>query len=182
MENDNQDNIIEIGYQPYIKKKYFFSLSELKFYEVLKEIVGDQYLLFSKVRVSDLIEPKYGKERHSYFNKIKSKHVDFLICDKDPISPRVAIELDGSSHNRPSRQERDDFIDEAFANANIPVVHIRVKSEYDPNEIIEKIENACQNKYVVKKDEEEKSIANFISLLVAIFIFLLFFLVLQKLF
>ena len=158
MENDNQEKVVEVNYQPYIKKNYFFSLAELKFYELLKEVLGDQYLLFSKVRISDLIQSKYGKDKYLYFNKIKSKHVDFVICNKDPIQPRLIVELDDSSHNAHSRQERDNFVDEAFANAGIPIVHIKVQQEYDRNKLIEQIHEAYDIKYVIKeKKEEEKN-------------------------
>ena len=35
-------------------------------------------------------------------NQILPKHVDFLICN-DRMTPLLAIELDGGSHNKPSR-------------------------------------------------------------------------------
>jgi len=139
-----------VKYQPYVKKTYFFSLAELKFYDLLKEITKDKYLLFSKVRICDLIQLEYKNADYSDFNRIKSKHVDFLICNQNPITPKVVIELDDSSHNSPKRQERDKFVDEAFINAGIPIVHIKVRREYDENKIIDKIKEACEAKYIIR--------------------------------
>lgn len=150
----NNKELVEVAYQPYIKKNYFFSLAEVKFYDLLKEILGDKYLLFSKVRISDLIMPKYDKDKYLYFNKIKAKHIDFLICDKNPVKPKAIIELDDNSHNNPARQERDQFIDEAFANAGIPIAHIKVRSEYNKEEIIEQIQKAYRTKFVIKQKED----------------------------
>ena len=158
MENNNQENLVEINYQPYIKKNYFFSIAELKFYNVLKEVIDNNYFIFPKVRISDLIQSKYGKDKYSYFNKIKSKHVDFVICEKDPIKTKAVIELDDSSHNAPSRKERDKFVDEAFANAGIPIVHIKVKSEYDKEKLIEQIKKAYNTKYTIRPRETKDNI------------------------
>lgn len=154
MENDI---LKEVSYWPYERKEYFFSVAELKFYEVLKAVIGDKYLIFPKVRICDLIKTK-EKEEYLYFNKIKSKHVDFVICEKQPIRTKIIIELDDSSHYRAERQERDNFIDEAFANAGIPIVHIPVKREYRKEELSKQLNDAYQTKYLIKKPETEETI------------------------
>ena len=146
--------MIKIDYQPYIKRNYFFSLAEVKFYGLLKEILGDKHLLFPKVRISDLILAKYAKEKYSYFNKIKSKHVDFLICDKNPVKPKVIVGLDDNSHYRAARQKCDRFVNEALATAGMPIVHIKVKHEYNKEKIIKQIRRAYRTKYVIKQKED----------------------------
>jgi len=148
---------MEINYQPYRKKEYFFSVAELKFYNLLRDITPEKYLLFAKVRICDLIQPQPGKEKYSYFNKIKSKHVDFVVCNQNPITVKTVIELDDSSHQRSSRQERDNFVDEAFLNAGVPIVHIPVQAYYDKNEIINQIKQACEEKYIINYTSELKT-------------------------
>ena len=150
--NKNNTESIEVNYQPYTKKKYFFSLAEVKFYDLLKEILQDQYLLFAKVRICDLVQPEYRKNSYAEFNRIKSKHVDFLICDKDPITPKMVIELDDSSHDSLSRQERDDFVDEVFANAGLPIIHIRTRYEYNKEEIIKQIQDSYNTTYKIVRN------------------------------
>lgn len=156
--NMNKDNneLIEVNYQPYTKRKYFFSLAEVKFYDLLKDILQDKYLLFAKVRICDLVKPEYKDGGYTDLNRIKSKHVDFVICDKDPVIPKMIIELDDSSHNRLSRQERDEFVDEVFANAGLPIVHIKTRYEYNKEEIIKIIQEAYQIKYKINHNEDSK--------------------------
>lgn len=117
---------------PYRKKNYFFNRSERKFYYTLGDILGDKYFLFSKVRILDLLYlPKYLRNSYHYLNKIQSKHIDFIICDKQNIKPLLAIELDGSSHLRKNRIERDKFVNEIFKDAGLPILHIKVCDSYD---------------------------------------------------
>jgi very-short-patch-repair endonuclease len=160
-ETDNNPNekIVEIDYQPYVKKPYFFSVAELKFYELLKEIIGDNYYIYPKVRICDIIKPE-NKGNYSDFNRIKSKHVDFLLCTKNPITSKIIIELDDSTHNYQSRQDRDNFVDEIFANSGIPIVHIRVQYKYNKGEITNQLKEAYKIKYSVK----EKSDSSFTKL------------------
>ncbi len=126
---------------PYLYKKrtYFFTKNELNFYrDLVKETADLNLVLFSKVRLADLIEPKEkGSTWQSQFNRIRSKHVDFVLCDLPSVKPMLVIELDDSSHDRADRQERDSFVDKALAQAEIPIIHTK-----SSNEIGEKIKSA----------------------------------------
>ena len=123
----NTDKKIEREIWPYIKKNYFFNQSERKFYYMLSDILSDKYLLFSKVRISDLLYlPKYQNNSYSYRNKIQSKHIDFIVCDKQNVKPLLVIELDGNSHLRKDRIKRDKFVDEIFKDASLSILHIKV--------------------------------------------------------
>lgn len=157
VEIDNREKLVDVKYQPYVKRKYFFSLAEVKFYDLLREILGDKYILFSKVRIADIIEPKYKNGQLSHFYKISSKHVDFLVCSKNPVTPKIIVELDDSSHDSEDRIARDKFVDEAFANAGIPIVHIRVKHEYNREEVVKQILEAYVTKFVVKYEDDNNN-------------------------
>jgi len=117
---------------PYHKKYYLFSIAEKRFYDILKSFLKDEYLVFGKVRVADLLYyPKRQRDWLSRFNRIKAKHVDFVICDKNKICPLIVIELDDLSHNRYDRKERDNFIDKIFGEAKLPILHIKNPYDYD---------------------------------------------------
>ena len=62
----NADKKIQRETWPYKKKNYFFNQSERKFYHILSDILGDKYLLFSKVRISDLLY--LPKHQNNYGN------------------------------------------------------------------------------------------------------------------
>ena len=126
---------------PYKKKSYFFTLNERKFYEILKEVAKElNYELFSKVRWADIIySDRKGKEWMSAWGKIKSKHVDFLLCDRENYSPKIIIELDDHTHLKQERVIRDDFQTETFITAGLKVVRFRPQEDYSKEEIKSKV-------------------------------------------
>ena len=84
-----------------------------------------------EVRLADLIEPKPKAENPFWmecFNKIKAKHIDFALADEDT-SIVALIELDDSSHARPDRVERDDFVNAVLANTGYTL--LRTYGELD---------------------------------------------------
>lgn len=120
---------------PYSKKQYFFSAAERSFYEVLKRLVSAEHTVFAKVRLVDLVGVRPGAgNRQSHLNRINRKHVDFVLCNRD-LAPVVAIELDDSSHEKEDRKDRDEFVDQVLASVAFPIVHIRAKRSYAPDEI-----------------------------------------------
>ena len=128
----------------YIKVESLFSPAELKFYKILEEVIED-YKIFGKVRVADVIKVDKDKAKGNYlkyFNKIAKKHVDFLLCDPESLEPVVAIELDDSSHESAERAERDTFMDKAFKMAQLPLLRFKVRAKYDKIEIKKRIKNA----------------------------------------
>jgi len=126
---------------PYLKKDSLLTEAEKKFYFVLSEIIGDNYLIFSKVRMADLLYlPKMNNsDYYHYQNKIQSKHVDFLLCDKENIKPLLVLELDDSSHLKIDRILRDTLVDKIFENAQIPILHIKNSTAYDKASLLNQI-------------------------------------------
>lgn len=119
------------------KKSYFFSVAERKFYDVLKEIAHElNYELFAKIRWADVIySDSKGKEWWSNWGKIKSKHIDFLLCDKENYSPVIAIELDDSSHLTKGGVKRDGLETEVLNLAGLKLVRFKVQENYSREEI-----------------------------------------------
>lgn len=126
---------------PYLKKDSLLTEAERKFYFALTEILGNGYMIFSKVRMADLLYlPKMSNsDFYHYQNKIQSKHVDFLICDKENIKPLLAIELDDSSHSKFNRILRDELVDKIFESAKLSIIHIRTASSYSSEDLLQKI-------------------------------------------
>jgi hypothetical protein len=119
---------------PYSARKYFFSAAERSFYEVLRRLAPD-HTVFAKVRLADLVYVSKGTGSwQSHFNRINRKHVDFVLCNRD-LAPVVAIELDDSSHDAEEREARDEFVDQVLASAALPIVHIRARRAYAPDDL-----------------------------------------------
>lgn len=118
---------------PFKKKTYFFNTSEQKFFELLETgIDKNRYSVFPKVRLGDYIETTNGgNERWGSWNRIKSRHVDFLIWDKSISQIVLAIELDGGSHNRYAAKDGDSFKDKLFKTIGIELVRVRVGTNFE---------------------------------------------------
>jgi very-short-patch-repair endonuclease len=143
-------NIAEVKniFNPFYLKPKTMNGSEQAFYINLKKQIGEFYLILSKVRIEDFIGVKHGgltkPERFGLRNKIKSRHVDFLICDLKTSRPLIAIEIDGASHNSYKGIKRDEMLDKIYKDINLEYVHIRVGSNF--KEKVEKIKEILNNK------------------------------------
>jgi len=115
---------------PYVRQPSLFRPAERSFLGVLEQALGERYRVFGKVRLADvlLVRGAVGKTRQAAFNRIKSKHLDFVICAADDLSILFAIELDDLSHAR--RQQRDSFVDRALEVAGVPLYRFPAKSGY----------------------------------------------------
>lgn len=129
---------------PYEKQKMLLSPAERSFFGVLEQVVGESHRIFVKVRLADLFKVKAGlsnSERMTAFNKIKAKHVDFVICSKESVDVLVAVELDDKSHNLKKRQERDIFVDKVFESVGVPLGHIAAQKSYSVQDVSRIVSN-----------------------------------------
>lgn len=130
---------------PYRRKDYLLSKAERSFYGALQNAVGGEFLVFSKVRLADLVFiPRGTEKRQSHFNRIQSKHVDFVLCDRAAVRPLLAIELDDSSHSRAERRDRDSFVDAALGAAGLPILHVPARAGYDVQQLAGAVQRAIQ--------------------------------------
>ena len=121
---------------PYRLTQRFLSAAGLSFYKVALQVLPEAFVICSKPRIGDILFiPRDTPGKLAFENKIRSKHVDFLICDVQTMTPQLVVELDDKSHDRMDRQERDEFIDRAFAAARLEVLHFRVQPAYVPNDV-----------------------------------------------
>ena len=135
-----QNNKPSIDSLPYQKKAYLFSPAERSFYGVLRQAAGDTAVVFGKVRVSDVVMPREGLARsdwQSAFNRISSKHFDFVLCNPDDLSVIAAIELDDASHNSRKRIERDNFLEGACNATGLKLHRFKAKKAYQLSNIRE---------------------------------------------
>lgn len=128
---------------PYESRGNLLTAAEQVFYGVLVQAL-DGYRVMSKVRLSDVVDVRKGlkgPERQTAFNRIKSKHVDFVVCEPADLRIVCVIELDDSSHEKADRQDRDSLVDDILKAAGIPISHFPVKKSYTVEEIQAKLQN-----------------------------------------
>lgn len=127
--NSTKTSIVSIEQNqplPYYLSNSILTDYEKKLFSVLFEYCTKERLfLFSKVRIADFIQiNKNIKTYYQWFNRISSKHVDFLICKPDTFKPIIAIELDDYTHKQKTRQERDEFVNLVYSSVGLPILHI----------------------------------------------------------
>lgn len=122
---------------PYLLRDDFVSRAEHSFFLVLKSVIPDTVLISPKVSLGDLFYVKSSdpSEYRTLTNKIDRKHVDFLLCDAKTLRPLAGIELDDKSHQRSDRQVRDEFVEQVFQAARLPLLRFPAQFSYSQAEV-----------------------------------------------
>lgn len=84
------------------------------------------HIILAQVSLYSILKVDSKDEYMKYFNKIRSKSLDFLVCEKD-FSIVTAIELDDSSHERDERKKADYEKDTALRSAGVRLIRWPVK-------------------------------------------------------
>ncbi len=121
---------------PYQRKWSLLSQAERAFYEALCAAAGKDLLVFAKVRLLDVLwVPKTVRDRQSHLNRVMSKHVDFVLCDRHTVAPVLVVELDDASHELPGRAERDAFVDAVLCSTGLPILRALARRSYAPEDL-----------------------------------------------
>ncbi|GAA5337546.1 DUF2726 domain-containing protein [Thermus antranikianii] len=120
----------------YRLKSSVLTPAELAFFKVLEGVVPSGVKVWPKVRWIDFLNISLTSEgRQAALNRVVAKHVDFLLVDAETARPLLVIELDDQSHDREDRQERDRFLEAVMKHVGLPLVRVRVRKRYDPEEV-----------------------------------------------
>lgn len=124
-QSDNTETPPQETIYPY-SKKHLLSKAEYAFYQVLKtECDKNNLLICPKVRMEDFINVTDKQNYTKYRGYIKSRHIDFLICNAK-LQIIGAIELDDNSHNQAKVQKTDDFKDNVFKTISLPLFRVKM--------------------------------------------------------
>ena len=116
-------------------------------------MTGQQVVALAKVNLNDLFFAQTGDPRRNRAanNRIDRKHVDFLLCEPTSLQPVFGVELVkpvGKSETR----EADQFMEDLFLSAGLPLVHIPSSERYQQRDVAELFQLA-----VMKVREDRKS-------------------------
>lgn len=122
----------------YIHKNYIITLNELKLYKILLEIAKElKLILLCQVSLYSIIQTK--QKNNKYFNKIRSKSIDFVLVREKDCKIELCIELDDKTHLQQKRIERDKFINKLFEDLKINLLRIKSTQYYDKEQLKNKI-------------------------------------------
>ena len=138
----------------YTAKRYLITKNELNFYKVLQEIAKElDLIVFTQVSLYNIIQTNKNidyKTRESYFKRIASKSIDFVLADPENCRIKLCIELDDSTHNRKDRIKRDNFINQLFKELEINLLRYPVYNKYYKDVLKLKIQENIKEHYYIK--------------------------------
>lgn len=120
---------------PYRVREPFLASTEKQLFRLLNELMGDRYFICPKVSLNDIFYIVRPNENVHFFNKLFRKHINFLLCDRRMLTPVFGVRLVHPVSKEGAR-EVDKFLEDLFADAGLPLVHIPSKEFYDPLEVI----------------------------------------------
>ncbi len=121
---------------PYRLRDQFMSTPELALLRTLQEMMGRRYTICPKVGLNDIFYIVRPNENVHFFNKIFRKHVDFLLCDPTSFRPVIGVELVKPVAKNETR-EADQFMQDLFLSAGIPLVHVPSSERYVQHDVAE---------------------------------------------
>jgi hypothetical protein len=119
------------GPMPYERRGVLLSPSEIQFLRTLQVAAREDWLIFSMVRLADIIKVRPRTRKFQTWNsRIQGKHLDFVLCDHETLDVKLAIELeDGVAVNGRARQGR--FVNTALAAAGVPLLRVKIQEKYE---------------------------------------------------
>lgn len=127
---------------PYEIRFSFINNSEEAFFHELTRELPKNFYIFPKTRVADILKTRDGQGYYNARNAILSKHVDFLICDQQ-FRPKIAIEINGSSHQSIKTIESDEIKRKIFKEVGFPLRVVNVGESF--SEAAKEIVNSLDN-------------------------------------
>lgn len=115
------------------EKKQLLSKAEYYFWKRLKLKCNERNLLVNvKVRIEDFCtaKSKDNATRQRYRGYIKSRHIDFILCDSN-LNMIAGIELDDKSHREKNAKFVDALKDDVFTAIGVPLFRIPAGKNYD---------------------------------------------------
>jgi very-short-patch-repair endonuclease len=130
----------------YNRKNFFLTRAEHECYDTLMLAVGNDYYVFAQVHLPTIVDHKInGQNWLGAFSHINGKSVDFVLCDKSYIAPKLAIELDDRTHERSDRIDRDREVERILRSAGVPLLRLDNHGKFDPVDLAQKIKVAIDN-------------------------------------
>jgi len=130
------------GPLPYERRGVLLSPPEINFLRSLQVAVREDWLIFSMVRLADIIKVRPRTRKYQTWNiRIQGKHLDFVLCDLETLDVKLAIEVEDPG-NPAERGRRDRFVNTALAAAGVPLLRVRAQEKYETAALRKDIEDA----------------------------------------
>src|SRR5262245_6034839 len=130
------------GPPPYERRGVLLSPAEINFLRSLQLAAREDWLIFSMVRLADVIKVRPKTRKFQIWNsRLQGKLLDFVLCDLETLDVKLAIELEEQGAHFGSAR-RDRFVNTALAAAGVPLLRVRVQEKYETAVLRRDLEDA----------------------------------------
>lgn len=141
----------------YRSEDFLFSPEERVFFLALKQAVGEDYEIFGKIPVTELISARYegaGSRARKTLERVANQCFDFLLCSKTDLSVACALELYEHPVSGKGPAPPADPLRAICDAAGLPLVRIEAGPFYDSEEIKQTIASVVRKDplYLVESD------------------------------
>ena len=129
---------------PFRRKPQLFTQVEYSFLTLIEQAVGREFRVMCRVRLNDMVAVRQSTKKKTAsqaLSRASSRQLDFVLVEKDTMSPVLAIDLVHNQGKEGYKTQKDWFVTGALDAAGVPHVRIKVKSGYSIEDIRECIEN-----------------------------------------
>lgn len=127
---------------------------ELKLFDQLKWIAGDDMMVLASVRLLSLVSLPAGLARRDFYeNMARTRKVDFVMCDAKRLTPRAAILLGNPTGDLAGEDDVDDVVEDVLNTIGIPIVYLAPRKTYKPAELKQHLRSAIGKSGKARKSE-----------------------------
>jgi hypothetical protein len=129
---------------PFRRKPQLFTQVEYSFLTLIEQAVGREFRVMCRVRLNDMVAVRQSTKKKTAsqaLSRASSRQLDFVLVEKDTMSPVLAIDLVHNQGKDGYKTQKDWFVTGALDAAGVPHVRIKVKSGYSIEDIRECLEN-----------------------------------------
>ena len=142
---------------PFVKRQALCTQKERKFLGCLVMAVGSDYLIFSKVRLADLVKINKGlkeKDKVRVYEKVSKDHVDFVLCHKHNTEIVCVIDLYDLAGETKVMKKRALYLDKLFKTIDVPFVRFPIMEKYPIRVVKESINRVIQRSSTKAAEEQ----------------------------
>ena len=118
---------------PFIRRPSLFSTAERSLWRELNQAVGNQNIVFGKVRLADVIRLRpdlKGSEASTTKDEIASTSLDFVICRRSNLAIAAGVKLTDADGNSDSGIDEVAYAEGALSAAGVPLLRLAAEEEY----------------------------------------------------
>lgn len=122
-------------------KSGYLNTNEYKFFKSLEGACGEQFLVYPKVKLADIVYHEENKKLSKTFNY----SLDFVLFEPGSRKPLLAVDLHGDRAGEEELAKIDDKIELVLTTIGIPILAVKLASAYDERELYNNIVNTLND-------------------------------------